>query len=62
MVCQWWGEREREVTKREREREGERDLCYTSKRCDSLTMSSDFERVSAADTGTQKGYQDGLKV
>ena len=29
--------------------------------CDSLTTSSDFERVSAADTGTRKGYQDGFK-
>ena len=64
MVCQQWREREREVTKREREREREREryLCYTSKICDSLTTSSDFERVSAVVTETWKGYQDSLRV
>ena len=56
------GEREKERLRRERERGREREICYTSKRCDSLATSSDFERVSAMDTGTWKEYQDGLKV
>ena len=45
-------ERERKRGYEERERERERDLCYTSKICDSLTTSSDSERVSAVVTET----------
>ena len=57
------GEREKERLRREREREEKRErFVIRQKRCDSLATSSDFERVSAADTGTWKGYQDGLKV
>ena len=56
------GEREKERLRREREGGGRERFVIHQKRCDSLTTSSDFERVSAADTGTRKEYQDSLKV